>query len=293
MNHEHEHDSGKAEKELRLVIILTAFILVAEVFGGIISNSLALLSDAAHVFSDLFALSISWFALKLAAKPPSAARTFGYHRAEVFAAVINGSALVIISLFIFKEAYERILTPLPVKSAQMLAIAVIGLIVNLFVVFKLRKHAQTDLNIRSAFFHALGDAIASIGVIIGAVIIMLTGYYAADSIISIFIGVIILAGSFRILKDSTHILLEGTPPHIDMNKVSEAIASIVGVKGVHDLHVWSICSHINAASAHIIVEDVRMKDIDEMSKEIKNKMSSFDISHTTFQFECETCEVTH
>jgi cobalt-zinc-cadmium efflux system protein len=282
-----------AEKKLKIPIILTAFILIAELVGGVISNSLALLSDAAHVFFDLFALTLSWIALNLAAKPMSAARTFGFHRTEIFAALTNGITLFIISILIFHEAYERLASPPLIKTTEMLIIACIGFAVNLYVVFRLKGHATTDLNIKSAFLHALGDTISSIGVIIGAVLIMLTGYYAIDAIISVFIGAIILIGSVRVIRDSAHILLEGTPPHIDIGKVSKAISTVVGVKGVHDLHVWGICSHITAASAHVVVEDVKMSDIDALSKEIKDRMAGFNITHTTFQFESETCEVKH
>jgi cobalt-zinc-cadmium efflux system protein len=291
---EHKH-AFRTEKELKTVILLTSFILVAEIFGGIISNSLALLSDAAHVFSDLFALTLSWTALKIAERPPSTSRTFGYHRMEIFAALTNGILLVVISIFIFREAYERILSPPLVKGGQMLVIATIGLIVNLWVIFKLKGHIS-DLNIKSAFLHALGDAMASIGVIVGAVIIMFTGYFRADPAISILIGLIILVGSGRLIRESSHILLEGTPRHIDVKKVSEAIATIDGVRGVHDLHIWSICSHINAASAHVLVEDVKVSEIGEISREIKERMAGFDIGHTTIEFECgegEPCTIKH
>ncbi len=284
------------EKELKFVIALTCFILVVEVIGGIISNSLALLSDAAHVFSDVFALTLSFLALRLATRPPSTSRTFGYHRAEVFAALINGTTLLFVSFFIFKAAYDRILAPPDIKTTEMLTVAVFGFLVNLFVALRLRGHAK-DLNIRSAFLHVVGDALASLGVIVGAVVIIFTGNTAADPVISMFIGLIIVFGSFRIIRESAHILLEGTPGHIDIESVSSVILSIDGVKSVHDLHIWSICSHINAASAHIIVDDVKMSQVNEISKSVKKKMEAFDINHTTFQFECgedkEPCDINH
>lgn len=292
----HEHSEGKtyeSERDLRYALALTSSIFIIELFGGVISNSLALLSDAGHVFSDAFALALSWAALRLAARPPSAARTFGYHRTEVFAALINGVILFFIVLLIFREAYGRILSPPQVKTTQMLAVAIVGLLANLWVVLKLRGHAARDLNVKSAFLHAVGDAVSSVGVILGALLIMLTGYYFIDAAISVFIAVVILVGSLRLVRDSSHILLEGTPPHIDLNEVAKTISGIKGVVGVHDLHVWSICSHITAASAHVVVEECEISTVDAISRQIDEKIKSMDITHTTLQFESEgkVCEV--
>lgn len=287
---------GEVEKELKIVIAFTCFILVVEVVGGIISNSLALLSDAAHVFSDIFALTLSFLALRLATRPPSTSRTFGYHRAEVFAALINGITLLFVSFFIFRKAYERVLVPPDIKTTEMLAVAVFGFLVNLLVALRLRGHVK-DLNIKSAFIHVVGDALASLGVIVAAAVIIFTGNTVADPIISVFIGLIIVFGSLRVIRESTHILFEGTPRHIDPESVSRVILGIEGVKSVHDLHIWSICSHINAASAHILVDDVKMSHVNEISKTIKEKMEAFDINHTTFQFECGEeggpCDINH
>lgn len=286
---------GGAKKELKIVIFFTSVILVVEVIGGIISNSLALLSDAVHVFSDVFALTLSFFALSLAARPPSTSRTFGFHRAEVFAALINGVTLFMISFFIFKKSYERILMPPDIKTTEMLTVAVFGFFVNLWVIHRLKGHGD-DLNIRSAFLHVVGDALASLGVIIGAVVIILTGSTIVDPIISVLIGIIIVFGSLRVIKESLHILLEGTPRHIDPKKVSNAILGVDGVKNVHDLHIWSICSHINAASAHIIVGDVMMSHVTQISKRVEKEMDAQGIGHTTFQFECgeeEPCDIDH
>lgn len=286
----------ETEKELKIVIAFTCFILVVEVIGGIISNSLALLSDAAHVFSDVFALTLSFLALRLATRPPSTSRTFGYHRAEVFAALINGITLLFVSFFIFKEAYGRVLAPPDIKTTEMLTVAVFGFLVNLGVALRLRGHVK-DINIKSAFIHVVGDALASLGVIVGAVVIIFTGNTAVDSIISVLIGLIIVFGSFRVTRESAHILLEGTPRHIDLESVSSVILGVDGVKSVHDLHIWSICSHINAASAHIIVGDVRMGQVNEISKSVEEEMNALDINHTTFQFECaeegKPCDINH
>jgi cobalt-zinc-cadmium efflux system protein len=291
----HDHGFG-VEKELRKVIFLTSFVFIGEIIGGVLSNSLALLSDAAHVFSDLFALSLSWAALKIAERPASTSRTFGYHRMEIFAALANGIVLLLISLFIFREAYVRIMSPPHIKTLPMLAVATVGLLINLWVILKLKGHIS-DLNIKSAFLHALGDAVASVGVITGGLIILFTGFFIVDPVISILIGSLILFGSVRVVREALHILLEGTPRHIDLDEVMAAISAIKGVKSVHDLHVWSICSHINAASAHVLVDDMKVSEIEEMSKMIKDKMAEFDISHATIEFECgqegRPCKLEH
>jgi cobalt-zinc-cadmium efflux system protein len=277
------------EKQLKIVIIFTSFILVVEVIGGIISNSLALLSDAAHVFSDVIALSLSFLALRIATRPPSTSRTFGYHRAEVFAALANGIILLVVSFFIFKEAFERFQSPPEIKTTEMLIVAVFGFLVNLWVALRLRGHAH-DLNIKSAFLHVVGDALASLGVIVGALFIIFTGNTAADPVISVVIGSIIIVGSLRVLRESIHILFEGTPRNVDFEGVD-------GVNSVHDLHIWSICSHINAASAHILVDNVKMSQVGEISKTIEDKMEALNVNHTTFQFECvkegEPCDINH
>jgi cobalt-zinc-cadmium efflux system protein len=287
---------GDTEKQLKIVIAFTSFILIVEVIGGIISNSLALLSDAAHVFSDVIALTLSFLALRLATRPPSNSRTFGYHRAEVFAALTNGIILLLVSFFIFREAYERFSTPPEIKTTEMLIVAVFGFLVNLWVALRLRGHTH-DLNIKSAFFHVVGDALASLGVIVGALFIIFTGNTIADPIISVLIGSIIIVGSLRVIRESVHILFEGTPRNVDFEEVSSAILGVEGVKSVHDLHIWSICSHINAASAHINVGDVKMSEVGEISKTIDSKMEALKINHTTFQFECgedgEPCDINH
>lgn len=294
--HEHaEKEIFESERDLKLALIFTSAIFVVEVAGGIISNSLALLSDAGHVFSDSFALALSWAALRLAARPASAARTFGYHRTEVFAALINGLVLLFIVALIVKEAYARIVSPPEIKTREMLGIAILGLLANLWVVLRLRGHAERDLNVRSAFLHALGDAISSLGVIVGALLIMRTGRYAIDPAISVFIALVILFGALRLVRESSHILLEGTPRHVNMEKVESAIKGVAGVRGVHDLHVWSICSHITAASAHLIVKDCEISEMDRISKEVNERMKGLDITHTTLQLESEdkVCEAEH
>lgn len=282
-NHDHTHGSQDAEKELALAIGVTSFILLAEIVGGVISNSLALLSDAGHVLSDLLALALSWFALRLATRPASLSRTFGLHRMEIFAALINGIGLVGISIWIYHEAYLRIITPEAVRTTEMMVIAILGLAGNLLVVKKLHGFTS-NLNVRSAFLHAMGDALSSVGVVIGGLIIIVTGRYVVDPIIGLVIGTVVAVGSIRLVRESTHILMEGTPLHLHLDDVKKAISSVPGVLDVKDLHVWSICSDINAASAHVVVTDMKISDVGDMTKEIENALSGLNIHHTTLQF---------
>lgn len=285
VNHNHSH--SKLQNKFRLAVFLTSAVLIAEVIGGLLTNSLALISDAAHVFADVFALALSWVALHLSTLPPSNNKTYGYHRAEVFAAFINGVSLIVIAGWIFYSAIKRLSEPEPVKSLQMLIIAIIGLFINLIVALILISHSHDNLNVKSAFFHVLGDAISSAGVIIGGIIMKLTNWFLIDPILSFGIGAIILSGASKITRDAIHILLEGTPANINIDDVSNEIKKLNFIKDVHDLHIWSIKSDYTALSAHILVDAQSIKTIQNalsaINKLLKDK---FNISHTTIQFEC-------
>jgi cobalt-zinc-cadmium efflux system protein len=275
-------------KNLKLAIILTSVIFFMELIGGILSNSLALLSDAAHVFMDSVALLLSYGAIKISSRPSNSSMTFGYHRFEIFASLINGVMIIGIAFFIFYEAFERIFDPPQVKGAEVLVIAAIGLIVNSWVALKL--HGHSDLNIKSAYLHVIGDAMASVAVIVGAVIILLTGNNIVDPVLSILIAAMLLYGAFRIVIGSMRILLEFAPKHVDADTLSRELMVLEGVKGVHDIHIWSICSNIHAMSVHILVDriDVLQTEalISEISKMVRDR---FNIMHTTLQFECAEC----
>lgn len=297
------HPSKTLENRFILSMIFTAAILIVEVIGGYWTGSLALLSDAAHVFMDIFALALSYLALRLSALPADDRHTYGFHRLEVVAALINGVTLAYIAIEIFRESWVRWLSPQPIKSVEMLVIAVIGLVVNLVVAFVLGGHAHEhddeegaeaheeaeDLNVRSAYLHVLGDAISSVGVIVAAGLIWWTGWQWVDPLMSIFIGVIIVISSWRVLKSSLHILVEGVPKHLSVEKIGQSMASVPGVQDVHDLHVWSICSGHIALSAHIITADQKLTDGDGIMAEIKARLKKFGIEHTTIQLECEAC----
>lgn len=274
----------------KYAILLTALTLVAEVAGGIWTNSLALLSDAAHVFLDLFALFLSLAAIKLAAFPASDTRTFGWHRMEVFASFINGASVFLIALGIFYEAWGRLFKPEEVKSLPMFIIAAVGLVMNLVAASALHHHSHDDLNVRSAFLHVIGDAAASVGVIIGGVVIFFTHMYVLDAIISIGIGFVIFWGAWRVLRESAHILLEGAPRGMSTVEVVDTIRTVPGVNDVHHLNIWTICSHILAMSAHVDVKPEYKSNQAGVLRDIEEiLLHRYHISHTTLQVECTMC----
>lgn len=299
------HPSKGLENKFVLSMILTAAILIAEVVGGLWTGSLALLSDAAHVFMDIFALALSYLALRLSALPADDRHTYGFHRLEVIAALINGVTLGWIAIEIFRESWVRWFNPQPIKSVEMLVIAVIGLVVNLIVAFVLGGHTHEhehegedgeeaheeaeDLNVRSAYLHVLGDAVSSVGVIVAAALIWWTGWNWLDPLMSVFIGILIIVSSWRVLKSSLHILVEGVPEHLSIEKIGQSMAGADGVLDVHDLHVWSICSGQVALSAHILTADQKLTDGDGIMAELKTRLKKFGIEHTTIQFECAAC----
>lgn len=289
MTAEHHLDKSIAGR-FKYAIILTAFTLVAEVIGGIWTNSLALLSDAAHVFLDLFALFLSLGAIKLSSYPVSETRTFGWHRTEVFASLINGVSVFLISIGIFYEAWGRLFQPEEVKSLPMFVIAFIGLVMNLVAASALHSHSHDDLNVHSAFLHVIGDAAASVGVIVGGLIMYFTGWFVLDAIISIGIGFVIFRGSWRVIREAVHILLEGVPRGMTIADVSDAIRTVEGVNDVHHLNIWTICSHILALSAHIdVLPDYKVEQAEVLRRIEELLFDRYHISHTTLQAECTLC----
>ncbi|MFB3763874.1 MAG: cation diffusion facilitator family transporter [Methanotrichaceae archaeon] len=287
------HPSKSIERRLQISLALTAFILIAEVVGGWWTGSLALLSDAAHVFLDIFALGLSYSALRLSSLPADEHYTYGFHRFEVFASLINGITLVLVSIGIFWEAYHRLLMPEPVKGPELLLIAILGLIVNLFVALVLGSHhheEHEDANVESALLHVLGDAASSVGVIAAAIIIWRTGWTVVDPLVSILIGVIILAGSWRVIRSSAHIMMEGTPACFDLKDVEEMMRHSSGVTDVHDLHVWNLCSHHAILSAHVVIaEDSAARAQEVMDELSRHLMDDFGIEHSTLQMEFRCC----
>jgi cobalt-zinc-cadmium efflux system protein len=287
---EGNHLDRSITRGFRFAIILTAVTLVAEVAGGFWTNSLALLSDAAHVFMDLFALVLSLSAIVLANFPATDRRTYGWHRAEIFASLINGATLLVIAAGILFEAWDRFFHPEAVKSKEMFIIATVGLVMNLVAASRLHSHSHDDLNVRSAFLHVIGDAVASVGVIVGGVVMLFTGWYVVDALISAGIALVIAWGSVRILREAGHILLEGVPPNVKIEELVEKLRAVAGVNDIHHLHVWSICSHITALSAHIdILPDYRLRQ-GEIVGAIEQMLDhDYHITHTTLQGECSRC----
>jgi len=278
-------------RALKIALAIVVLLVVAELIGGIISNSLALLGDAGHMFVDALALGISLFAITLAGKPSTTTRTFGYHRAEIMAALLNGIILVLVAIYIFYEAYQRFLSPPEVKTTLMLVVASVGLCANLAGIFLLRKHSHRSLNVKAAFLHVLGDTISSIGVIIGGIIMAVTGWGIVDPIVAVLIGCIILWGAVRLVRESSDILLEAVPRDISVREIIEAIKEVPGINDIHDLHVWTITSGIVALSSHILIEDQMISRTGEIVETVNRILTDrFNITHTTLQLECERCE---
>ena len=291
--HIHGHHSSIETNQRRLLIALsiTGFMTIVELVGGLMSNSLALLGDAGHMFTDTLALGLSLFALNLAKKPADQSRTYGYLRAEIMAALTNGAVLIVISAYIFYEAYQRFLDPPDVQGGLMLAVAVVGFAVNMFGIAVLHSASRDNLNVRSAFLHMWGDAISSIGVIAGGVIIVITGWHYADPIISVIIGFIILKGAVGLVRESSNILMEATPRHIDITEVVARLKRTEGLRDVHDVHVWTITSGVHALSAHLLIDDQMVSRSRQIVEEVNHMLShEFDISHATLQLECTECE---
>lgn len=277
-------------RRLLFAIALTSITLVAEIVGGIWSNSLALLSDAGHVFLDLFALVLSLAAIRLASQPPSALHSYGWHRAEVLASLINGLTVFVMAVGILYEGSKRLLAPEEVLATPMLVIAVLGLIANLLAVKGLHGHAHDDLNVRSAFLHVLGDAAASVGVIAGALLMRYTGWYQADPLISIAIGLLILAGAGRLLREAVHILMEGVPRGLSVEQVAAHLRDIEGVMDIHHLNIWTVCSHVIALSVHVDIDPTFDGLRSQLMHSIEDGLrQDFHIIHTTIQFDCSTC----
>jgi cobalt-zinc-cadmium efflux system protein len=284
--HAHEHPYERASSESRraltLVLLLTATFTVAEVVGGLLTGSLALLADAGHMLSDNFSLGIALLAVWLAGRPATPEKSFGYKRAEILAALANGVTLVAISIWIFVAAYSRLQEPPEILGGWMLVIAALGLLVNVVGALILSRAASESLNVQGALRHVVADALGSIGVMVAALIIVLTGWRYADPLVSVAIGVLILASSWSLLRDSTNILLEATPRGIDAEEVGRRMAGAEGVLEVHDLHIWTITSGFPALSAHVLVG--RSEDCHARRRSLEDLLArEYGISHTTLQ----------
>jgi len=283
--HAHRHGRATASRRrLVIVTLLTAIYMVAEAVGGWWTGSLALIADAGHMLADVAALTLALVAVWFSSRPATPGKTFGYYRLEILAAFINGVALVLIALFIFYESYVRWFAPTPVRSGVMTIVAVGGLGINLLCASLLHGDRHDDLNVRGAWLHIISDALGSVGAIIAGVIITLSGWYAADPLISAFIGLLIIWSSWHLIREATNVLLEGTPAHINLAAVEDAILETEGVSDVHDLHIWTITSGREALSAHVI----HAQSISQpgLLKELRTKLHDrFGVDHLTLQME--------
>lgn len=290
----HFHTPQEISRKLKIGILLNAVIIVVQVIGGLRANSLGLLSDAGHNFTDLGALVLSWYAVSQGLKPATERRTFGYHRTGVFTALVNSLVLIGITVFIFREAYLRLLSPEPVSGGLTIVIAGVGFIANSVTALILHSSAKENINVRSSFLHMLGDALVSLGVMLAGTIILFTGLYIVDPIISLIIGIVIAYGAWQIIDESVHILLEGTPHNVSIDEVLKTLLNIKGVKDVHDLHVWALGSNVNAMSCHILIKDMRISESAELLDQINaTLLHDFAIGHTSIQFESTFCEANY
>jgi cobalt-zinc-cadmium efflux system protein len=282
-DHDHAH-----KKPLKLAIVLTAIIFVAEVIGGLLSGSLSLLGDSAHMLQDVVALMLSLGAMIVAERLPTPTKTFGYHRVEIAAAVVNGLLLIGVSGIIIWEAIDRFSHPNPVNSTMMLVVAVIGLAANIASAYFL--HGSHDLNVKSAFLHVIGDTLSSVAVIAAGVWIALTGQTFVDPLLGLIIAIVILVSSLSILNESFRILLQFAPKDIAVGDVIAAMESVKGVSGVHNVHLWTLCSNINVLDAHVYCCETDPDSREEIKAEIKHRLEPFRIGHSTLEFECRECE---
>jgi cobalt-zinc-cadmium efflux system protein len=283
MAHTHRNNG----KSLKLALAITASFFLIELAGGFLSGSLALVSDAGHMFSDVLALLLSLGALTLAAQLPTKKRTYGFLRAEILAALINALLLIAVSAGILYEAWLRIQNPAPVQGLLMGVVAVAGLIANIAVAFLL--HGSHNLNMRSAFLHVVGDAVSSVAVIAAAIWISLTGQTLADPILSGIIAVVIIISAAGLLRETLSILLQFTPRSVDFDAVVADMTSVQGVSGVHHVHIWSLSSEINVLDAHVYSCERDAGTLERMKHEIKERLEKYHVHHSTLEFECEEC----
>ncbi len=280
--------SGRA---IALVLVVTLAFMAVEVIGGLLANSLALLADAGHMFADVGALALALFAAWFARRPATPEKTYGYLRLEILAALVNGAALMVVAGLIVRDAVHRLAVPPAVDPAILISVAGVGLLVNLFGAWMLHRGHRESLNVRGAYLHVLGDLLGSIGALGAGVIILLTGWMVADPLISIGIALLILVGAWRLVRDSTDVLLEATPQHIRLGDVERCIATIGGVDEVHDLHVWTLTSGVVAMSGHAVVVDPGQGQ--RVLETAQERLGDLGIRHVTLQIEREhTCRPT-
>jgi len=293
MAHEHTHITNltrSAIRRLALSLSLTAAFIVVEIVAGVFANSLALLTDAAHNVTDVIALALTWWALRVTARPANHGKTYGYHRAGILVALVNSTTLALIALGIFYEAYKRFVAPPAIRADVLIGVGVAAVVVNLVTALLVRRGSEHDLNLRSAFLHLMGDVLSTVGVVAAGIVIRFTGLNWLDPLVSIFIGLLILWNAWGIVRESVNILMESTPADIDVVALVADIQQVEGVCGVHDLHVWSITRGLRTLSAHIVTDDVSISTGARIQAAIGRLLSQkYGIAHATLQLECEGC----
>jgi cobalt-zinc-cadmium efflux system protein len=295
LNH-HHHSHGQREGEVRLVlsIILNLIITIAQVIGGIISGSLALLSDALHNLSDTTSLGTSLIALRIARRRPDPKRTFGYRRAQIIGAFVNLVTLALIALYLIYEAIERLLDPQPIDGSIMLIVASIGLLANVFTAILLHRQSKASLNIRSAFIHIVMDAVSSVGVIIGGLVILYFGLFIVDALLTVAISIYILFHTYLLLRQTTRILMQSTPDGIDYESLMDNVRTVDGVQDVHHVHIWQLDENTINLEAHVVINKCDLEAMENIKDKVKQRIrDEFEINHSTLEFEfvrCDVCE---
>ena len=292
-NHSHVHIKDLTQqtgRRMALSLGITLIFVFVEIAAGLFSNSLALLTDAAHNFTDVLALALAWWALRLTTQPASNQRTYGYHRAGILAALVNSTTLVIIALGIFYEAYQRFIDPPEVQADILIGVGLVAVIINVVTALLVRRGAESDLNIRAAFLHLMGDVVSTIGAVIAGVVIRFTNWNWLDPLVSVLIGILILWSALSILREAIDILMESTPTDIDMDAMITDISSVEGVRGVHDLHVWSITRNMRTLSAHLVTDDLVISTGASIQRRVNEVLyHKYNVNHATLQLECDEC----
>jgi cobalt-zinc-cadmium efflux system protein len=289
--HTHLPDSTRgAVRRLALSLGITLAFVVVEIVAGILANSLALLTDAAHNFTDVLALALTWWALWVTTKPAHSGKTYGYHRAGILVALFNSTTLALIAIGIFYEAYKRFITPPEVQAGILIWVGLAAVAVNLVTALLVRRGAESDLNLKSAFLHLMGDVLSTIGAVIAGIVIRFTGANWVDPLVSVLIGLLILWNAWGIVRESVQILMESTPADIDMESLIKDIRAIPGVRDVHDLHVWSLDQSMRTLSAHIVTDDVTVSQGTHVQGAIIQLLADrYQVRHATLQLECPGC----
>jgi len=292
-NHSHIHFNNvtqQTSRRMALSLGITLIFVFVEIAAGIFSNSLALLTDAAHNFTDVLALALSWWAIRLTTQPANQKKTYGYHRAGILAALANSTTLVVIALGIFYEAYQRFVNPPEVQADVLIGVGVLAVVINVVTALLVRRGAEHDLNIRAAFLHLMGDVLSTVGAVIAGVIIHFTAWNWLDPLVSILIGILILWNAWSIVREAIDILMESTPTDIDTDEMLKDVLAVDDVHGVHDLHVWSITQNMRTLSAHLVTDDVSISEGTLIQTKVNEMLyHKYGVGHATLQLECNEC----